>query len=97
MPKKIPHVRKILQSAELLFAPIHLRGDMRLIAKEAGVSVGTATTIFRTNGYFICLRTYGRRLLASMAGISNSSCILSSVCIVILSIYTRTLSIRRNV
>ena len=76
MPKKIPHVReKILQSAELLFNSHSFEEvDMRLIAKEAGVSVGTVYYHFSDkSGIFLSACEHMvERLLASMAGISNS-------------------------
>jgi AcrR family transcriptional regulator len=76
MPKKIPDVKKkILQSAERLFNSYSYEDvDMRLIAKEAGVSVGTVYYHFSDkSGIFMsaCEKTV-ERLLVSMAGICNS-------------------------
>ena len=85
MPKKIPDVKKkILQSAERLFNSYSYEDvDMRLIAKEAGVSVGTVYYHFSDkSGIFMsaCEKTV-ERLMVSMAGICNSRVHPSSVCI----------------
>lgn len=76
MPKKIPDVKeKILQSAERLFNSYSFEEvDMRLIAKEAGVSVGTVYYHFSDkSGIFLsACEQKVERLLASMAGICNS-------------------------
>jgi AcrR family transcriptional regulator len=76
MPKKIPDVKeKILQSAERLFSSYSFEEvDMRLIAKEAGVSVGTVYYHFSDkSGIFLsACEQKVERLLASMAGICNS-------------------------
>lgn len=76
MPKKIPDVKeKILQSAERLFNSYSFEEvDMRLIAKEAGVSVGTIYYHFSDkSGIFLsACEQKVERLLISMAGICNS-------------------------
>ncbi len=76
MPKKIPDVKeRILQSAERLFNSYSFEEvDMRLIAREAGVSVGTIYYHFSDkSGIFLCAcEQKVERLLVSMAGICNS-------------------------
>ena len=77
MPKKIPDVReKILKSAERLFNHYSYEEvDMRLIAKEAGVSVGTIYYHF-TDKAGIFISTFENSLdtwFGNLNGIKNSA------------------------
>ncbi len=77
MPKKIPDVKeKILKSAEILFNKYSYEEvDMRLIAREAGVSVGTIYYHFsdKTGIFISAFEKSLDRLFGTLGQIKNSS------------------------